>query len=133
MTTIYVVTEGSYSAKENMAVFSRKEDAERFRDILNPGTPYDSADIEEFELDVVPESYLSRNRLLWYVSFEEDSADIDYIRLSPYDSEIPEDGQDHHVYGGRIFWVWAESKEAAAKIAMERRSVWLANEAEETP
>ena len=130
MTTIYIVTEGSYSSKCNMAAFSKKEDAERYRDILNPGTPYDDARIEEFELDVVPESYLNRGRLLWYVSFEDDSADIKFINLLPYESDVSEEGKDHHIFTGRVFWVWAESKEAAAKIAMEKRSVFLANPTE---
>jgi hypothetical protein len=131
MTTIYIVTEGSYSSKRNVAVFSNLKDAERYRDILNPGSPYDDADIEEFELDTIPESYLNRTHMLWYVHFKEHSADIEFIRLEDYnpDRYTHEQGLDHH--GAFIVEVWAGSEEAAAKIAMERRSVFLANPTED--
>lgn len=128
--TIYIVTNGSYSDKDNQAVFSTREQAEKLKDYLNSDTKYPDADIEEFELDLTFEEWQAENayppvptRKRWHIVFKKDTADIIYI--SEVDSGIEYSG--FFSDGGFFTEINTETQEQAAKIAMERRSVWLAN------
>ena len=51
--TVYVVTEGSYSAYHIIGIYSTKEKAEKVK--LYHSTLYECPDIEEWEIDDIPE------------------------------------------------------------------------------
>lgn len=132
MTTIYVLTSGSYSDYTIIAVFSTKELATRLIELGH------GDDIEEYELDAFGDEWLAKHITRWRVTMELDTADV--TDVFPYQL-VEQDSPDNHYshiekYGymdkGRfITYVRADTQERAVKVAMERRSVWLANQAEE--
>jgi hypothetical protein len=127
MTTIYIVTEGKYSGKENIAAYTNYEDAVILRDLLSAKGTYMQARIEELSLDEPFDMSIYEKPLetWWHIVFKSDSADIIHISEQKWGGPAI---IGTYSDGGIYVEVRAETKEHAAKIAMERRSVWLADQ-----
>lgn len=139
MTTICVVTSGEYSGYHIEAMFSTSEKAMQYMDRRREYSEWDPPafnEIEEYELDAVPDDYLAGKVKCWIVSIGVETADVTSVELE--DGNPVESTQLPEVYPGRtpypksyVIRVFADTKERAIKVAMERRSVWLANQATE--
>lgn len=122
MQTIFLLTQGGYSDKRNIAAFSSLKEAEEYK----WGS---DQDIEEIEID--PKIFVAPPGLFPYrVRMARDGTakivrrDYDYMRLSNNSAEILCD----YGYGLQMLTVcWARDDEHAVKIANERRTFMVAN------
>lgn len=120
MSKIYLVTEGSYSDYRVLGVYSSVEKAEHAKLLYVADN-----DIEEYELDAVPESPPG---LLAYVVLMEISGDVKRLwqeSVAGFKSRWhPED-----LYGSDpVAWfrIWARDEQHAVKIANEWRAQIIA-------
>ena len=120
MTTVYVVTTGAYSDFSINQIFSTEELAQAYIDKREFG-PSDYAEIEEYILDNVDMNWLKDDHNYYKVFIKKKTADVSYISVSE-STEIDLSTENEHYY---IFNVRAKSREHAAKIAMETRSIKL--------
>jgi hypothetical protein len=128
MTIIYVVTEGRYSSYHIEAVFSTKEVAEQYvqkRRGPNLNLAYDEYEIEEYTLDLAGTDWLEGRVKCWLVEFKAGSADIECIK--GMDNTVSEMDESMNWRGEYSIFLMADTQEHAAKIAVEKRSIYLAN------
>ncbi len=126
MTTIYLVTSGSYSDYSVDAVFDSREKAETF--VAYQRAHDTLSDIEERDLNA-PYDRLTQGYQVYTVSF--DDARTGDARISP--TSVGKDAEWEHGSTRGIdnqipyFFctVWAKDEEGAAKIANERRVRYL--------
>lgn len=125
--TVYVITKGCYSDYGICAVTLDKEVAERLR-VLHTDR-WDDAMIEEYDTDAYDKHL--KIGLPWEVSFNEDGSirwserkSVDYYKLGCVEKHYRDviDGYVHKL----SVTVLAETKEAAIKIAAEKRAEYLA-------
>lgn len=121
MTKVYVVTEGQYSDFGIKAIFSTKENAERYIAAFNEAKQYNDLNgIDEWELDtdLTVADRIERGEKYWRVSMDRNgNSDID-------DAYYPSAENDITLYRGATHIsanVWAENEEGAAKIVNEWR------------
>lgn len=124
MTKIYAVTAGSYSDYHIVGMYSTRENAEIAQ--KQAGN-----DIEEYTIDEHIDK-MQQGLRVYYVKIAIDAADIIYILDWDYNDDqvdkAPElDADPREKRKSLIMLHWARGKDHAAKIAMEKRSVWLAN------
>lgn len=137
MTTVYLVTSGSYSDYSVRGAFSTRELADEFMERCHDG---DWNDIEEYELDAfLPQ--LRAGLMPWYVVmlYNGTVERADPRTVSPYDlDEVRRNGyiwprSTAPAYRGKgipdalTITVLAESQEHAVKIANERRTQMIAS------
>lgn len=134
MTTIYAVSTGSYSDYSIEAMFSTEEKAQQYMDRRREHSPYkhlpDFNDIETYELDTIDDDYLTGKVKYWRVEFATDSADVREVRLEDGEPNESVNVGSHRDRKWFVVYVFADTQERAVKVAMERRSVWLANQVE---
>lgn len=127
VTTIYVVTQGDYSDYHIEAMFSTRDLADLYieRRKEHYGGGYDGG-VEEYELDSINDAWLAGKVKWWNVCLERDTADVVSAELAI--GSTPSEG-DVAILGPKWFrtFVFADTQERAVKVAMERRSIWLAN------
>lgn len=130
MTTIYAVSAGEYSAYGICAIFSTRENAEKYMVALPREGCGGYNEIEEYELDQYMTEIdrgLQHYRVIMYRS-----GNVHSIERSEY---VANDSTAVH-WMDRAYWnppepwanfyVWAEGSQAAIKIANERRVQALA-------
>ena len=127
MTTVYLVSSGSYSDWCLLGIYSTRELAEK-RAALLP----DANDIEERELDQDSE-LIERGFAAWDVTFYRDG------RVCPHQEESFDRAREARVWDFRtvdwhsewefIFAVFARDEAHALKIAQDKRAEYLAKEA----
>lgn len=147
MTTIYVVTAGEYSDYRIHAMFSTRENAERYMEALpNPGySGYN--EIEEWTLDDMPEP-AARGLKSYEVQIRRDG---EIVSVKGTNTQEQEHYSHKAIYWSEKEWVrdargcseyvlverphqiarlvmWAENEQHAVKIANERRIQALAAE-----
>lgn len=130
-TVLYAVNSGSYSDYGICAIFSSRENAERYMAAL-PNNDYN--DIEEYTLDEWSDE-IKRGLTFWTVRMYRDGTLIE-VERSNYLYRVAWDGSVHWYTTGHWnppqpwanFNMWAEGSEAAVKIANERRIQALAME-----
>lgn len=123
MTTIYLVTQGSYSAYRIVGAYSTRELADEVVTEINRGDNYDTAYVEEFELDkpTVKQGYA------WLTL----RMDRDGNTLGTWNSG-PLEGEDRTLFVNRggvtclTVTRFTDSLETLAKIANELRTRYLA-------
>lgn len=134
MTTIYVVTSGSYSDYGIEAMFSTKENADLYiGDRERDG--WDGVNVEEYELDAGMD-VVRRGIKDYTVDMNRAGEVIDEVRESWPSSEVVDVGyyrdEQWHWRPALIdtwkFVIRCESKEQAIKVANERRTRLLATE-----
>lgn len=137
MTTIYAVTSGSYSDYSICGVFSSKERAQAYIDAGSLERYTDYNDIEEYVLDECVDE-ISRGLFPFRVIMYKDGS---VHEVAPTTPQIDKAQYVHWM--DRAYWsppqpwanfyVWAEIREGAVKIANERRIQALAAPVSATP
>ncbi len=135
--TVYLVTTGSYSDYDVVAVFDDKELADEFRQRFN----YLGNDLEEYALNPAVQE-LRAGKVVWEVDIAHDGTVARVARSSSrwigsmeahilgYDHDANEWAwwwKDTKSYGCLNVQCWARDEEHAIKIANEQRAIWLAN------
>jgi hypothetical protein len=125
--TAYIVTQGEYSDYKIVAVFSTRELAEAFLRVYDSQGTYDSADIEEHEIDP-HQSEINAGLKVYEVTM-----DIDGNNAKAELNSDPDAGTEFYIlrnyqqFYGRTT-CWARDEQHAIKIANERRIVALLND-----
>ena len=121
MAKAYVITTGCYSDYHICAVSLDLHKAEALKKFYEK-TEWDEVYIEEYEIDVHYDRLMSGYELR-LVQFDSDGS-IHHIG----DARSPEDENIYETWNGRLLnvLVWAKDKESAAKIAAEKRAMYLA-------
>jgi hypothetical protein len=126
MAKVYVITKGCYSDYHICAVTLDKEKAERLRKLFDGGS-MDEARIEEWDTEQHVD--LLSGRKPYFVLFRE-NGDVLSVTEDEYCIEYfePKIFVFHHRYYGDVLKtaVYADSREAAVKIAAEKRAKYLA-------
>jgi hypothetical protein len=115
MTSIYVLTEGSYSDYHIVGVYSTKELAEEAQSL------YKDSQIEEYDLDNIPEHPPGMSA--WFVSISDGKLDDIYTsQASPFDQTVPRENEYNYGEGktGYLVWCWAVDGDNAKKIALDK-------------
>jgi hypothetical protein len=128
--TIYVVTTGEYSDYGIVAMFTTKEDAQRFIDVCGE-RPYSSFnDIEEYELDAsVPQ--IRKGFSPWWVQMDEHGNTFN-AEVNTFGKGIVRKPDDEFRGATRLrerwfnWYGWSKDREHALKIANEHRIGLLA-------
>ena len=115
MTTVYLVTDGSYSDYRVLGVYSTEEKAKSAVELFHAQN-----DIEEFEIDAIPEH--PPGMLAWSVVMEANGDTRLVRRESPLEDRWAPYGDGRAC----IFYLWAKDEEHALKIANERRTSLIA-------
>lgn len=116
MTTIYVVTRGSYSDYQIVGVFSTKEKAEAFTEFY-PKTGYNGLnDIEEYELNAVSKYPAGKRAFMARFTVDGEMA-IEQIAPEYVNETVKPYGDNETM----CTECWAADELSAAKIANERR------------
>lgn len=126
MATVYLVTEGSYSDYSVLGAYSTREKALEAKEFFDADN-----DIEEFELDHLPESKVPQGQLAYMVIM---GVDGNVTRVSRRSNERAMEGK-WHPYGDNlhvVFDVFAKDDVHAVKIANERRIALKASDQLET-
>lgn len=128
MTTVYVVTDGDYSDYRIEAVFSTQEKAEAYIARRGEHSEWFGGRVEQYDLDNMDTDWLAGRVKCWDVWMKVESADVYKVDL--HDGDPQNDMEMPRLYEGQVNFcicVLADTQERAVKVAMERRSVWLAN------
>jgi hypothetical protein len=115
MTSIYVLTEGSYSDYHIVGVYSTKELAQESQSL------YKDSQIEEYDLDNIPEH--PPGMKAWFVRIDDGKLDDTYThQVSPFYETIPREFEYEHPSGETSYFVycWAVDKDHAEKIALDK-------------
>jgi hypothetical protein len=115
MTSIYVLTEGSYSDYHIVGVYSTKELAEEAQSL------YNSSQIEEYDLDNIPEHPPGMSA--WFVVISDGKLDGIYAsQVSPFDQTVPRESEYKYPNGRTNYTVycWAVDEDHAKKIALDK-------------
>lgn len=126
MARIYVVTRGCYSDYHIVAIYDTREAADALCKVLNVNEDsYSSAEVEDFELNAAQDE-IQAGLLPYFVRLNRASGDVMelYREDSGYRVFSADVGVDIHKNIHTT--VWASSPEDAAKIANERRRMYLA-------
>jgi len=135
--TVYLVTQGEYSDRHVLAVFSTEEKAQKFIEMCNE--KYDSArknaedyyltncwiwavnsKIESFELDALADG--PRQGLFSYEVWMDMNGDVREVEL-----KLGTPSNRHEIHNDTMtLWVQARDEQHAVKIANERRAQWIA-------
>ena len=123
MNTIYIVTSGEYSDYRIVGVFSTKEIAQ-----LAIGAGHGD-EIEEYEIDKYAD-YARRGIGAYRVHIGIDNADIHTIRAIDMADTTDEEKEPSPSFDGQslIVLAYATDERHAAKIAMEKRAMWIASQ-----
>lgn len=126
MAKVYVITKGCYSDYHICAVTLDKEKAERLRKLFDGGG-MDETEIEEWDTEQHVD--LLSGRKPYFVLFRE-NGDVLSVTEDEYCIEYfePKIFVFHHCYHGDVLKtaVYADNREAAIKIAAEKRAKYLA-------
>jgi hypothetical protein len=115
MTSIYVLTEGSYSDYHIIGVYSTKELAKDAQSL------YNSSQIEEYDLDNIPEHPPGMSA--WFVRISHGKLDdITTGQVSPFDQTVPSEKEYKWSDGETTYFVycWAIDEDHAEKIALDK-------------
>jgi hypothetical protein len=115
MKTVYILTEGDYSAYHIIGVYSTKELAEKVQFV------YDDSIIEEFALDDVPDYPPGMKG--WFVRIIDGKPDeLCSHQTTPECATIPSENEYKYYTGetGYFVYCWAVDKEHAEKIALDK-------------
>ena len=125
MAKVYVVTKGCYSDYHICAVTLDKEKAERLRVLFEGNNEWDEARIEEFDTETHEDLLLGRKP--YHVSFRK-NGDLYSANEDTWGIEYFETGIDEFPKLDDCLRVnlYAQSREAAIKIAAEKRAKYLA-------
>ena len=128
MASVYLVTAGEYSDYHIIGAFSTEELAEKWIERYD-----ESAGIEEYEVDELQPT-LRPEYAPYHVEILMETADVVKVEKKE-DSYAGTDVETsswligkHNQFKRLTVECWAKSEEHAAKIAMEQRSIRLANE-----
>jgi len=130
MTTVYVVTAGSYSDYHIFGIYSTREIAETYQKSIG-----DANDIEEYELDSMRVSRIEKGEQYYRVEMFAKDAKVTHIRMcDPLDWHDEERKRHISIYPNGLwrnqteiyFEHWAKSEEHAVKIASEIRAQLVA-------
>ena len=128
MDSVYLVTAGEYSDYHIIGAFSTEELAEKWIERYD-----ESAGIEEYEVDELQPT-LRPEYAPYHVDILMETADVVKVEKKE-DSYAGTDVETsswligkHNQFKRLTVECWAKSEEHAAKIAMEQRSIRLANE-----
>lgn len=123
MTTVYVVTQGSYSDYHIVGIYSTREVAEA---AAGAETSYrGKPQIEEFDLDPFAEQLHQGLRRFKVAMDREGKSVVARITVSPNDEALDDldtDGEVDRVDGVLRLLVWARDDQHAAKIVNEKRA-----------
>ena len=125
---IYVVTAGQYSEYHIMAVFTSQHVADKYVETVNGGGDV-YAEVEEWEVDVLAPA-VRGNLKPYLVQIKVESADVEKVVHTHWFRW----GQEPSVSIASLYpqtmivRCYAKDEQHAAKIAMEKRAEWLANE-----
>mgnify|MGYP003674144367 FL=1 len=99
MTSIYVLTEGSYSDYHIIGVYSTKELAKEAQSL------YQDSQIEEYDLDHIPEH--PPGMTAWYVSISDGKLDdITTRQVSPFNETVPREYEYKYHDGTTSYFVY---------------------------
>ena len=130
---VYIATSGSYSDYHIDAVFSTKENAEKYNDLYGEG---DFDDIEEFEVDdeMALINRIRDGKITIYLVCIDRNGNVRKIeKESPYVSLVKDllSGKYHYVLyadcSAMDMYVIAKNEEHAIKIVNEKRVQLIAN------
>lgn len=128
MAKVYVITKGCYSDYHICAVTLDKEKAERLHKLFDGR--YDQAEIEEWDTEATADLLLGRKQ--YYIRFYQNGAVFSAVQRE-YCLEYFEPGIKESfcfVKGKKVdlldVELYADSQEAAIKIAAEKRAKYLA-------
>ncbi len=122
MTTIYVVTEGSYSDYHIVGVYDNKELAEQFLKNIDEVKKYNDMQIEEYELNQNSDK-IKQGLMLYSVQMERDGTGDSFLYSNGDESPL----QLNEFYPKRLYGcIWAHNEEHAIKIANEKRAQLIA-------
>src|SRR5688500_6668033 len=139
ITKVFAVTSGDYSSYSVNAVFSTREKAEKYINHIKKGSEYkdyilySDYNIEEYNLDPVPDWVYRENRKMYMVQMHKDGK---VRQVFTYDPAYAE----RWTFTDFSTWdkdknspclcmnVWAKNKDHAVKIVNEKRAQLLANE-----
>ena len=115
MKTIYVLTEGNYSDYHIIGVYSTKELATEAQSL------YEYAQIEEYDLDDIPEH--PPGMKAWFVRMSNGELDDLYTnQVSPFEETVPRENEYEYHDGETAYFVycWAVDDKHAEKIALDK-------------
>ena len=115
MTSIYVLTEGSYSDYHIVGVYSTKELAKEAQSL------YKDSQIEEYNMDHIPEHPPGMSA--WFVRISDGKLDDIYTsQVSPFDEIVPREDEYEWSNGetGYFVYCWAVDEDHAEKIALDK-------------
>ena len=115
MTSIYVLTEGSYSDYHVVGVYSTKELAEEAQSLFK------DSQIEEYGLDNIPEH--PPGMTAWFVGISHGKLDdITTGQVNPFDEKVPSEKEYKWSNGETAYFVycWAIDEDHAEKIALDK-------------
>ena len=125
MQTIYVVTSGQYSDYGIEAIFSNKENAERYSKEYNKTTTdSDMSELEEWVMDD-PENDELVSKTVWIISIRKDDGRID---CKPYETKILTNKNKKSLayeYPNHFYIHSFISSEHATKLASEKYQQYL--------
>lgn len=117
---IYIVTSGEYSSYRIEGVFSTEAKARTY------AGHYGGRQIEEYEVDELPESPRSHGRFEWDVTFD-DAGTITAITLTGSIGDLSMTSQ-RDALGYLHIYTLATREETARRIAVDKRTEYLAAE-----
>ena len=115
MTSIYVLTEGSYSDYHIVGVYSTKELAKEAQSL------YEHSQIDEYDLDNIPEH--PPGMKAWFVRISDGKLDdITTSQVSPFEVIVPSENEYKYYNGetGYFVYCWAIDEDHAEKIALDK-------------
>lgn len=138
MSIMYLVSKGCYSDYSVLGIYSTKEKAKLAAKLYSDS--WDEAQVEEYELDVIPEH--PPGKLFWSVVMNKDG-DTFGSRFRGNKEGVQREAADRSEWrtkedrwvepysadqdGWVVFYVWAEDETTAIKVANERRAFLVAN------
>ena len=119
MKKCWIIEQGCYSAYRVVGIFTTKENAEKQMARIKWGGEYDQPSIEERWLDPGVDE-LNQGLSQFIVIF--DGAETTVKSYNSVESD------DYHWMKGSSYTVWAESDQAAIKIAAEKHAQYKASQ-----
>jgi hypothetical protein len=125
---VYAVESGDYSDYRVDSLHSTKERAEAYIKRRSKIDRYynNEASVVERTVDEESDEWLNGNVSVYRVYIHESSADVSVSEVE-YGAEWESEDSGRMDDRYRALHIYAKDEQHAAKIAMEKRSVWLAN------
>lgn len=121
MKNVYVVTRGEYSGYHIVAVFEKKEDADKFVAVRNDIYSYDKDQVEEYELNALAKyTYLIECHL-------RDGEEPDFYAIEATEQAF-ESAPPSWLGSTRYWSARGRNKEEALKNASDFRAKWKAEQ-----